>query len=364
MLKSIFHWKVLVNLLLAIGVFTGLIFLTFQWLDYHTRHGQEIPVPNLLNKKVHEAIKILDDYGLEYEVDSFKYDPKYKSFQVLQIFPAPGSRVKAGRSIILKVNPKTWAKVIIPDILDRYKGTAFQQLERTGLSVADTLYEPSIQKDAVIRMLINGSVVKPGMSVPRFTKLSLVIGTGPLRNINVPNVTGMTVDQAKAEITRAFFEVGRIEFEDGKVDGSAVVYFQDPAGMDIRDQGMQIDLWASKRPVSQLQAKINSLTSMYRVKIDESLPPVTYDDVVYPDENYAPPAESGNEPTVPEVETPIPAPKPVPKPTPKAQAEKPNTGGTKSTSPAKNQKTTVKSNTKTSVTPPTQEKPKKKIIIE
>ncbi|HCN12011.1 MAG TPA: serine/threonine protein kinase, partial [Chryseobacterium sp.] len=122
MLKSLFHWKVLVNILLAAAVFTGLVWLTFRWLEIHTNHGKEIPVPNVMNKSVHDAIKILDDSGLEYEVDSFKYDPKYRPFQVLQVYPSPGSRVKDGRTIILKVNPRTWAQVSVPDVLDRYKG--------------------------------------------------------------------------------------------------------------------------------------------------------------------------------------------------------------------------------------------------
>ena len=90
MFKSLFNWKVLLNLLVAIGVFVGLVWLTFRWLEYHTNHGQEIPVPNVVNKTVHEAIKILDDTGLEYEVDSAKYDPNFRAFQVLQVFPSPG----------------------------------------------------------------------------------------------------------------------------------------------------------------------------------------------------------------------------------------------------------------------------------
>jgi serine/threonine-protein kinase len=43
------------------------------------------------------------------------------------------------------------------------------------------------------------------------------------------------------------FEVGLIEFEDGGKDESDIIYYQDPASGDVRDQGMQIDLWASKK---------------------------------------------------------------------------------------------------------------------
>lgn len=281
MLKSLFHWKVLVNVLVAGLVFTGLVWLTFRWLEIHTNHGKEIAVPNVINKSVHDAIKILDDSGLEYEVDSFKYDPRYRPFQVLQIYPSPGSRVKDGRTIILKVNPKTYAQVSVPDILDRYKGLAFRQLEQVGLKVGDTIFEPSIQRDAVIRMMYNGAVLKPGSLLSRFSTIDLVIGSGPKRNISVPNLVGLTVQQAKAIIAQNLFEIGLVEYDDQKNDESDIVYYQDPASFDVRDQGMQIDIWASKKTPAEMGAKISQLNSIYRIKIDTSTTYRKYQEPVY-----------------------------------------------------------------------------------
>jgi serine/threonine-protein kinase len=124
-------------------------------------------------------------------------------------------RVKDGRTIVLKVNPKTYAPVTIPDILDGYKGLAFRKLERLELKVGDTIYEPNIQKDAVIRMMYNGAVIKPGAKVPMFSTIDLVIGTGPKRNVTVPNLVGMTVAQAKVVIAQNLFEVGLVDHQDG-----------------------------------------------------------------------------------------------------------------------------------------------------
>lgn len=279
MLKSLFHWKVLVNILLAVVVFTGLVWLTFRWLEIHTKHNQEIPVPNVMNKSVHEAIKILEDQGLAYKVDSFKYDPKYRPFQVLNMFPKPGARVKNSRVVEIRVNPRSWSKVTIPDILDRYKGLAFRRLEQVGLKVGDTIYEPSIQRDAVIRMLYNGSELKPGAQLPRFTSIDLVIGAGPKRNIAIPNVVGLTVAEARAIIGNNLFEIGLVEHEDGKGDPNDIVYYQDPAGGELRDQGMQVDLWASKKSPAEMSGKIAQLNSLYRIKIDTTLPPVRYEEI-------------------------------------------------------------------------------------
>lgn len=282
MLKSLFHWKVLLNIVLAAIVFLGLVWLTFRWLELHTQHGKEIPVPNVVNLSVHRAIEVLDDSGLQYEVDSFKFDPKFKPFQVLQIYPAAGSRVKGGRAILLKVNPRTYAPVQVPDILDRYKGLAFRQLESIGLKVGDTIYEPNIQRDAVIRMQLGGTILKPGTKLPRFSTIDLVIGTGPKRNVTVPNLVGLTVQEARAVVSNNLFEIGLIEHEDGKGDLSDIVYYQDPEGGAIRDQGMQIDLWASKKIPAQMMDRIAQLNRIYRIQIDplpsnhqwEEMPPV------------------------------------------------------------------------------------------
>ena len=279
MLKSLFNWKVLLNLVVAIGVFVGLVWLTFRWLEYHTNHGQEIPVPNIVNKSVQEAIKILDDSGLDYEVDSPQYNPKYRPFQVLQVYPTPGSRVKDGRSIILKVNPRTWARVEVPDVVNKYSGLAFQRLEQVGLKVGDTIFEPSIQKDAVLRIMFKGNAVKPKTKLPRFSVVDVVIGSGPLRNISIPSVVGLTVKEARAVIARSMFEVGLVEHEDGSKDESDIIYYQDPAAGDVRDQGMQIDLWASKKTPAELSAKIEQLNSVYRMRPDTGLPPLEYREI-------------------------------------------------------------------------------------
>ncbi|WP_294318404.1 PASTA domain-containing protein [uncultured Chryseobacterium sp.] len=360
MLKSLFNWKVLLNLIVAIGVFVGLVWLTFRWLEYHTHHGQEIPVPNVVNKSVQEAIKILDDSGLEYEVDSAEYNPKYRPFQVLQVYPVPGSRVKDGRAIVLRVNPRTWAKVEVPDVINKYSGLAFQRLEQVGLKVGDTIYEPSIQKDAVIRILYNGNEVKPKTKLARFSTVDVVIGSGPMRNIAIPNVVGLTVKEARQVIARSMFEVGIVDHEDGSKDESDVIYYQDPAAGDVRDQGMQIDLWASKKTLAELSAKIEQLNSTYRMKVDTALPPIQYQEM----------------PVREEQSSDIPVPPAPRKETPKTETSRTNTKPAVSTTETNRPKTTssgsgsgaasgTNSSKPATATAKPAEKPKaKKLVIE
>jgi len=366
MLKSLFNWKVLLNLVVAIGVFVGLVWLTFRWLEYHTNHGQEIPVPNVVNKSVHDAVKILDDTGLEYEVDSANYDPKYRPFQVLQVYPAPGSRVKDGRTVTLKVNPRTWAPIAVPNVINKYSGLAFQRLDQVGLKIGDTIYEPSIQKDALLRILYKGNAVNPGTRLPRFSVIDVVVGSGPMRNISIPNVVGLTVKEARAVITKSMFEVGLVEHEDGSNDESDIIYYQDPAAGDVRDQGMQIDLWASKKTPAELRAKVEQLNSIYRMKVDTSLPPVRYEEVHSEPSYEAPvvpapaPRRETPKPEVPKTETPktqTTAVKPA-----ASTAEKPKTSAGNGTHAAANN--TAKPAASTTSQQPAQKPKAKKVVVE
>lgn len=346
MFKSLFHWKVLVNLLVAMALFAGIVWLTFRWLEFHTNHGEEIPVPSVVNMSVQQAVKVLDDSGLEYEVDSFKYDPKFRPLQVLAIFPSPGSKVKNGRSIMLKVNPKTWAPVAVPDIIDRYKGLAFNQLNLVGLKVGDTLYEPSIQRDAVLRILFKGNSIKPGTLVPKFSTVDLVIGSGPMRNVTIPNLVGRTVQEARKIIAQNLFEVGIVDFESGKANDADIIYYQDPPAGALRDQGMQIDLWASSKTPAEMQGKIQQLDIMYRPKVDTiAPPPIRYETVEDIEERPVPPP-----------------PKPV---VPKKEEVKPAATQNNTTTANNKPKPTTTTTSNNNNKPASQDKPKpKKVIVE
>ena len=269
MFKSFFNWKVLLNVVVVLGLFVGLVWLAFRWLEQHTHHGEEIPVPNIMNMPVQDAVKILEEQGLKYEIDSGEFQPKYKPLQVLQIWPMANSKVKANRIVQIRVNPKTWAKVIVPNILNKYKGLAFRQLEQVGLKIGDTIYEPNIQRDAVLRMQINGRSVQPGDQVMRFSVVDLVIGLGPKRDVVVPNLVGITVEEAEQLIKKSLFEIGVVQYDGGNTDPSAIVYYQDPANGSRRDQGMQIDLWASKKLPAEMRNKIRELDRIYRRNMSE-----------------------------------------------------------------------------------------------
>ena len=170
-----------------------------------------------------------------------------------------------------------------------------------------------------------------------------------MRNVTIPNLVGRTVQEARKIIGQALFEVGIVDHEDGGKDESDIIYYQDPEFGSLRDQGMQIDLWASKKTPAELQNKIRQLDEMYRPKIDTTLAPIQYNEVPQPTIEQRPV---------------------VPKPPVSTSS---STSGTTSTTPKPKPVSTQPSNTSTPVkqnttTPPSTkpgEKPKpKKVVIE
>ena len=167
------------------------------------------------------------------------------------------------------------------------------------------------------------------------------------------------MQQAKAIIAQNLFEVGLVEHEDGGSDESDIVYYQDPASFDVRDQGMQIDIWASKKTPAEMSGKISQLNSIYRIKIDTTTPPPSYYEPPVYREPVAP-RVSEPKPETPRTETPK-------QETPKSEVPKATTENKPKTTVEQKPKTSSATTPKTTTTtsPKPEEKPKaKKVIVE
>lgn len=266
-LKFLKSSKIWLSFLLAVFILVVGYMLLFSWLNAYTEHGKEIEVPNINQMPIAQAIALLEERNLEYEIDSFKFEPKYKPLHVISVYPEPGSKVKRGRKIFVRSNPKTWAPVEVPNLIDRSKFAAFSYLKILGLKVGDTIYEPSISKDRVLRMIYKGKTIAPGTKVPKFSTLDLVIGEGLSKDVLAPDLQGLTLAQARKILKENYFEVGLIQFSGKPDSANARVFFQDPAPNSTYDQGLLFNLWLSTKPISELSAEIAELNKRYRAAV-------------------------------------------------------------------------------------------------
>lgn len=176
------------QLLFALLIVCGTLFLFMQWIGFTTNHGQEITVPNLSKMTLEQAEEKLDELDLDYELlDTVDYNSSFPKLSIVQQDPKAGTKVKKNRVIYVKINASEYAKVRLPDLIQKTYRQAVPTLNALGLEVGDTTYVPNLGKDMVLEMKYNGQTIKPGQQVLKMSKISLVLGDGKVGFEDEPN---------------------------------------------------------------------------------------------------------------------------------------------------------------------------------
>lgn len=274
--------QVFLNVAIVIALSYGLYHFIFNvWLDSYTNHNEFVEVPDLSKMKINDATAKLDELGLTYEVDSSRFDPNTKPFAIMDFYPTAQSRVKEGRRIFIKSNPRTYRPVDLPDLIGKSKRLALTQLEISGLKIGKIIYEPDLAKDAVLKILYNGKIVKAGEQLPRFATVDLVLGRGMLSGVRMPNLLNFTLTEAKKSIKDNFFEIGQIKFIGSSTDTiNARVVYQFPFATDTYDQGQPIDIWLSIEPREKIRAQLKELDVQYKNFGEDTISGSRYKDIV------------------------------------------------------------------------------------
>lgn len=231
MFKFITRQHFLVNLLVALGLFFGIIFTFLSLLKVITRHNQYEKVPEVVNKSYDEAYKLLSDAGFDVEVQDSVWDPKIKPLTVIKQAPEPNQMVKASRIIYLTVNRAQPPLIDMPNLVGFSFRNALMYIEQVGLVLGDTTRKPDIARDAVLEQLYNGKPINPGTRLFAGSKVSFVLGSGlGDTEYPVPDLIGLTLGEAKAMLAAAGINVGAIIADPDVTDKeSAYVYRQNPA---------------------------------------------------------------------------------------------------------------------------------------
>ena len=167
------------TLLKAAVIGFGLIFLLFLFLHFHTRQNRLIVVPDLHQIPIAEAEDLLSDLRLNFEViDSTQFNPDIVPLSVIEHLPRAHDEVKRGRKIYLTLNPSTYRKVSVPNVVQVTYRNAVSSLRSVGLEVGNISYLNNIGKDMVLALRFEGNEIDPGTKIPKSSKVDLVLGNG------------------------------------------------------------------------------------------------------------------------------------------------------------------------------------------
>ncbi|MEO6638245.1 MAG: PASTA domain-containing protein [Ginsengibacter sp.] len=256
MFKYIARQPFWVNLIAAI-IFVLLVgFLILQSLSWFTNHGSYLKVPSVMGKKVNEAVKFLEDQGFDVVITDSLYNDKLPLNTIKKQIPDAGATVKVNRTVFLNINPTSLPMVEMPRLEGLSFRFAFEKLEKSHLTLGDTTYKPDFMKGSVLQQIFRGNPVLPGTKLRWGSAVSLVIGAGLEEiQIRVPELVGLTVSEAKAELLEKGILLAAI-LTSGEVTDTlnAFVYKQNPVSLDDEQRQMYIqpgqtmDIWVSVDP--------------------------------------------------------------------------------------------------------------------
>ena len=250
--KFIFSKKFLYHLLLAALIFIILLILAMQGLKIYTRHGQSNPVPDFYGLTLPEAASTAKQHGLRIIItDSIFLDEAPPGVIVDQI-PKAGHGVKQNRTISLTLNSTQPEMVTLPQLTDISLRQALVLIENSNLNTGDISYQPSEYNNLVLDAKLGPVKLIPGEKVPKGTKIDLIVGReygGRLTTL--PDLTGLTVEEAKTTLTNSMLISGVVIFDESVITSQdsveARVFLQSPGTGDASTipLGASVDIWAT-----------------------------------------------------------------------------------------------------------------------
>lgn len=184
------------QVLIALAIIAVLGYLFIHWLTFTTDHGHEIAVPDLRKLTEEQVEEKLDELDLDYVLlDSVDFRGDYPKFSVVEQDPLPGTKVKVGRKVYIKINASGFSSVRIPDLIEKTYREAVPTLKALGLEEGTVTYIPNLGKDMVLEMRYKGRNLKVGDRVLKSSKIDLVLGDGKASYVDESTVVDSLATQ-------------------------------------------------------------------------------------------------------------------------------------------------------------------------
>jgi beta-lactam-binding protein with PASTA domain len=238
---------------IAVAALVLFFWLIFKWLDVYTHHGKTVLVPDFNGLKISALNDFVAGKQLKFQVIDSIYDNKKERGIVIKQEPAAGARVKQERTIYLYVSSVVAPRVPFPDIMSRSLRQAVSVLETYNLKLAKPIkHRPDIC-NCVVGWEFKGKQIKPGTQIEKGSEITLIMGEGHGGSspVNVPNLLGLTLDEAYLKLSRSDLTEGAVIFDKNQREkrdtATAKIYKQVPGGggESTLEPGSSVDLYLS-----------------------------------------------------------------------------------------------------------------------
>ncbi len=147
-------------------------------MGVYTHHGEAIALPDVRKHSFADAVSVLEDLGMEVQVNDTGYVKALPPGTVLEMLPAAGTVVKSGRIIYLTINADNTPTLTLPDVIDNSSlREARAKLVSMGFKVGAPQYVYG-ERDWVYGILVNGRNVVAGQKISIESTLTIQVGNG------------------------------------------------------------------------------------------------------------------------------------------------------------------------------------------
>ena len=233
-------------LILLLSIIVAIVAADKLLLPFLTESGAETSVPDVREMNYDMAASKLRKAGLNATKSyNVRYLPDVPPDRVIDQVPEAGSVVKPGRSIALVVNRKDKPSYPMPDLVGRTEAEALRELERLGMVVSGVQMQAVSDADQDGRVLSQS--LPPDVVIRSGNAVSIIVGKLEqepvgMRRVIVPDVLGMSVDQARGVIVRNGLAVGKISYEYSDLLVPDTVVSQKPSANSMVQFGQPVDL--------------------------------------------------------------------------------------------------------------------------
>lgn len=260
-----------INILFGFLLIFIVLFLFLISLDFFTKHGKTLTIPEITGKSLAEAERILDERGFDIEIQDSIYVDTAEAMTVLKQFPEADAVVKENRTVYLTINRSVPPTIEMPNLISMTFRSAEMSLRQYGLYLEDTFYRPDIAKNAVLEQRYDGEPIKPGTKIQMGSSITLILGSGLGDNeFSVPDLFGMNYYEARTLAESTGLIVVPVIIAPDVIDtASAYVYKQIPERVTIDRRINRIRPGQSIDVFLQLQKPVRIIDTTIRPIIPE-----------------------------------------------------------------------------------------------
>ncbi|MBN1290099.1 MAG: Stk1 family PASTA domain-containing Ser/Thr kinase [Actinobacteria bacterium] len=224
---------------IAVAVFMALVMGIGVWAIVRGSGGVE--VPNVVGMTVEEAEQLLEQDGFKMEIAKQVIDAEQEPGTVISQDPQAGDSMNKGGTVKV-VASKTPDLASVPDCRGMSQSEAEAQLLAAGFELGEVTeaYSQSVEKG-----LVASQSPEAGLQAARETPVNLVISKGP-EMVSVPGVTGLTQEEATAQLQEKGLTAEIQEEESGETEGTVIG--QNPAEGTSVPKGSTVVITVAAKP--------------------------------------------------------------------------------------------------------------------